>query len=105
MQPDGGTEPSPASTVTAMQRNLGTPTSTIDYEFKQHAIEVAELHGEVIDVKVDNIMHAGKIHRTGELHISRAKAMLCKVKAEELKLTREANANNQDGIKKISRAI
>ena len=43
--------------------------------------------------------------RAGEMHISRAKIMISKAKAEALRLRREANSNKNDGIKKMSRAI
>ena len=39
------------------------------------------------------------------MHISRAKMMTSKAKAEALKLRREANSNKKDGIKNMSRAI
>lgn len=64
-----------------------------------------ELHREISNVEVDNILHPAKALRAGELHISRAKAMFAKVKAAAIKLKRESNSNNADGIKQISKAI
>lgn len=74
-------------------------------EFKHHAREIVEFHGQVFDCKIDNISHAVKISMTGEMHISRAYMMLSKAKAEALRLRREANSSKKDGMEKMSRRL
>lgn len=53
-------------------------------EFKQHARDIVELHQQIMDYKVDNILHAAKISRTGEMHINKAKAMASNANAETI---------------------
>ena len=55
--------------------------------------------------EIDNMVHVAKISKTGELHFSRAKIVLGKVRAEALKQQKRSRPNTKDGIEKISRAI
>ena len=86
--------------ATIKQPEAGTKEDCGEAEFKQHAKEISEPHEQIIDCKIDNILHAAKISRTGEVHITRANAMISKTNAEALKLRREANSDKRDGINK-----
>ena len=74
-------------------------------KIKQHARELVELHEQIIDYKIDNILHVAKICMIGDIHINKSKAIVSKATAEAIKLRREANSNNKDGATQMSRAI
>ena len=63
------------------------------------------MHQDMLERKVDNIIHAAKITRMGEMHILKAKAMIGKLKSEITKVRRAANSSKIDGVKHLSKAI
>ena len=62
---------------------------------KQYASEIAELHQQILECKVDRILRAAKTGRAGERHIQRAKAMATKARAEVTQTKRQMNSNKQ----------
>ena len=50
---------------------------------EQHAVELLEICGGLSSIEVDNILHAAKVQRVGELHVQRGRDYVANAKAEE----------------------
>ena len=71
----------------------------------QQCQEIVDMFEQTQHIKVDNIMDAARLRRIGELHVIKAKNLRVKVKSEAIRINREANSNNTNGIKKLCRHI
>lgn len=60
---------------------------------------------QVIGCDITNTIHAAKIQRIGEMHISKAKDFRANVKAEIARVKRQENDSLTKGIKNVSRYI
>ena len=71
----------------------------------QHCQETIEMFEQNQHIKVDNVMHAVKIRRTGNSHADRAKTTRSKVKVEAIRINRETKFKKTNDIKQITRCI
>ena len=63
------------------------------------------MYDTIKDTDVGNVLHVAKFRRIGELHITKARALTTKVKAEAAKIKGYAIVDKKKGIKVISKII
>ena len=74
-------------------------------EIQKEAQEFDHLKSEFDKCNLDNVIHAAKIVRLGEMHIKKAAEVSKKMNAERARNCRETNSSKAKGAKIISKAI
>jgi len=74
-------------------------------EVKQHAVEMKEMLERARECSIENVIHAAKVRRIGDMHIDRAKCIRAKLQGEVQRIKRSRNSCKCQGVKNLSAAI
>ena len=74
-------------------------------EVQQLATECTKIMEQVHECSLDNIIHAAKLKRLGDMHEARAKSIRDKLRGEVQKTRRHNNNCGKHGVKSLSKAI
>ena len=74
-------------------------------EVQQYATEFTEILDQVHTCSLDNVIHAAKLKRLGDMHEARAKAIRMKLRGEVQKARRHKNCCSKHGVKNLSKTI
>ena len=74
-------------------------------EIQQHATEMKEMLDLIQECDIDNVIHAAKARRIGDMHIEKAKCIRSKLQGEVQKIKMLRNSCRRHGVKNLSAAI
>ena len=72
---------------------------------RQHQQEMLEMLQDIREVRVDNILHAPKLQRMGQLHAACAKSLQDQIKAEATSIKNKKQSGPAKGLKHLSKTI
>ena len=82
----------------------GEASNKVD-EVQKYGAEVKEILEQIGTCDLENVIHAAKIARYGEVHTRMAQSYIARAKGEVEKAKRENNSKGTDGGKQLARAI